>query len=51
MRALDAGPMDELIRRYAGVRGAEGFVFSSELKPSIIFKSKAKSIPTSVSVS
>jgi anaerobic dimethyl sulfoxide reductase subunit B len=49
MRALDAGPMDELMKRYGeGVRGAEGFVYSPELKPSIIFKSKARPIPASV---
>jgi anaerobic dimethyl sulfoxide reductase subunit B (iron-sulfur subunit) len=45
MRALDAGPMDELMRRYEGGRGAVGFSFSSKLQPSIIFKSKAKSTP------
>ena len=40
MRALDAGPIEELITRYGDVREAEGFIYSSELKPSIIFKPK-----------
>ncbi len=43
MRALDAGPIDELISRYSGVKEAEGFVYSFEHKPSIIFKPKIKS--------
>jgi anaerobic dimethyl sulfoxide reductase subunit B (iron-sulfur subunit) len=51
MRALDAGPMDDLMSSYQGDREAEGFVFSSELKPSIIFKSKATSIPISAPTS
>ena len=42
MRALDAGPIDELKRRYGKFTDAEGFIFSSKLKPSIIFKSKVK---------
>lgn len=37
-RALDAGPMDELRSRYGDIREAEGFVFSVETVPSIIFK-------------
>lgn len=42
MRALDAGPTDELEKRYGKVREAEGFIFSAKLKPSIIFKPKMK---------
>jgi anaerobic dimethyl sulfoxide reductase subunit B (iron-sulfur subunit) len=42
MRALDAGPLDELMRKYGGVRAAEGFTFSSKVEPSVIFKLKAK---------
>lgn len=38
MRALDAGPIDELAKRYGEVTAADGFVFSAELKPSILFK-------------
>ena len=46
MRALDAGPMEELIRKYGEGREAEGFCFSPKLEPSIIFKSKSKSTPS-----
>ncbi len=42
MRALDSGPMDELRKRYGRGKEAEGFFFSSKLKPSIIFKSRPK---------
>ena len=42
MRALDAGPMEELIRRYGGGREAEGFLYSLKLEPSIVFKRKAR---------
>jgi hypothetical protein len=45
MRALDAGPLDELMRKYGGVRAAEGFTFSSKIEPSVIFKWKAKPTP------
>jgi anaerobic dimethyl sulfoxide reductase subunit B (iron-sulfur subunit) len=43
MRALDAGPMDELMRKYGGAREAEGFSCSSKTEPSVIFKLKTKS--------
>ena len=42
MRALDAGPIEELIARYADAREAEGFIYSHELNPSIVFKPKVK---------
>jgi len=42
MRALDAGPMEELIRKHGKTQEAVGFVYSSELKPSILFKSSRK---------
>jgi anaerobic dimethyl sulfoxide reductase subunit B (iron-sulfur subunit) len=45
MRALDAGPLDELMRKYGKVRAAEGFTFSSKIEPSVIFKLKAKPTP------
>jgi len=38
MRALDAGPIDELIARYGDLREAEGFSYSPEIKPVVIFK-------------
>lgn len=40
MRALDAGPLNELHARYGESKEAEGFTYSLKLKPSIIFKSK-----------
>jgi len=40
MRALDAGPIDELRAKYGDEREAEGFTFSEELAPCLIFKPK-----------
>lgn len=40
MRALDAGPMDELKVKYGNVRQAEGFIYSEDAMPSIVFKAK-----------
>jgi len=40
MRAIDAGPIEELIEKYGNIREAEGFVYSEKLDPSIIFKPK-----------
>jgi anaerobic dimethyl sulfoxide reductase subunit B (iron-sulfur subunit) len=37
-RALDAGPMDELIAKYGDLQQVEGFIYSPELGPSIVFK-------------
>ena len=42
MRALDAGPLDEMIAKYGDIKEAEGFTYSDENKPSIIFKPKTK---------
>ncbi len=39
-RALDAGPIEELKRKYGDIREAEGFTHSKELIPSIVFKPK-----------
>lgn len=39
-RALDSGPIEELRAKYGDIREAEGFVYSEELVPSVIFKSK-----------
>jgi anaerobic dimethyl sulfoxide reductase subunit B (iron-sulfur subunit) len=41
MEALDAGPLEELEKRYGQGRSAEGFIFDDEMKPSIIFKPKS----------
>ena len=40
MRAMDAGPVDELKARYGDVLEAEGFVYSRKLIPSVVFKPK-----------
>ncbi len=40
MRALDAGPMEELKRKYGDARDATGFTYSKKLVPSVIFKPK-----------
>jgi len=40
MRALDAGPIEELKAKYGNLVEAEGFVNSEEMKPCIIFKPK-----------
>jgi len=40
MRALDVGPVDELIIKYGGVIEAEGFIYSVALAPSVVFNPK-----------
>ena len=42
MRAMDAGPMEELKRKYGDTRNAEGFAYSEKLAPSVVFKPKKK---------
>jgi anaerobic dimethyl sulfoxide reductase subunit B (iron-sulfur subunit) len=42
MRALDAGPLEELIMKYGDNREAAGFVYLSEVDPSVRFKGKKK---------
>jgi len=39
-RALDYGSQDELKTKYGEIKEIKGFVYSSELKPSIIFREK-----------
>ena len=46
-RALDAGPIDLLKRNYGEGRDAEGFVYSADLDPSVVFKPKP--VPAAVS--
>lgn len=36
LRALDSGPLEELKAKYGDGKEAEGFIYSSELKPSLI---------------
>lgn len=38
MRALDAGPMDDLKKKYGDKKETEGFVRSAATNPSVIFK-------------
>jgi anaerobic dimethyl sulfoxide reductase subunit B (iron-sulfur subunit) len=38
LEAIRVGPLEELRAKYGGVRGAEGFEYSEELAPSILFK-------------
>jgi len=40
MRALDSGPINDLIARYGDTMETEGFIYSSDVKPIIIFKPK-----------
>ena len=40
MRALDAGPMEELRAKYEDVRTAENFIYADDLGPSVTFKPK-----------
>jgi anaerobic dimethyl sulfoxide reductase subunit B len=39
-RALDAGPMDDLIARYGETRAAEGLAYSARTKPAVVCKPK-----------
>jgi anaerobic dimethyl sulfoxide reductase subunit B len=40
MHALDAGPLDALLKRYGQGSGVEGFVFSEKARPSVLLKGK-----------
>jgi anaerobic dimethyl sulfoxide reductase subunit B (iron-sulfur subunit) len=42
MRALDAGPIDELRAQYGDKTEAVAFTYSTDLKPSVVFKPKLK---------
>jgi hypothetical protein len=42
MRALDAGPMEELRAQYGCINEADGFVYAKKLSPSVVFKPKQK---------
>ena len=44
MRALDAGPLEELKAKYGDIQEAESFVYSNRVMPSIIFKSKVPKV-------
>ena len=40
MKALDAGPIDEMRTKYEEMKEATGFTYNDALKPSVIFKPK-----------
>ncbi|MFX1470295.1 MAG: 4Fe-4S dicluster domain-containing protein [Promethearchaeota archaeon] len=42
MYALDAGPIDQLQKKYGDIIEAEGFKYFNKFKPSVIFKPKLK---------
>ena len=42
MRALDAGPIEELRAKYGDVTEAPGFTYSAKSKPAIVFKPKVQ---------
>lgn len=44
MRALDAGPLEEIKSKYGDTKEAEGFAYSLGCKPSIIFRPKKYSM-------
>ena len=45
MRALDAGPLEELTKKYGELNQVEGFTYSTKTRPSIIFKPRYKKSP------
>ena len=42
MRALDAGPVEEMEARYGGTHEAEGFKYDEELRPSVVCKPRPR---------
>ncbi|MFC2003161.1 FAD-dependent oxidoreductase [Chloroflexota bacterium] len=40
--ALDAGSLDELMAKYGDIKEAEGFIYSPDTRPSIVFKPKSR---------
>jgi len=42
MRALDAGPIEEMKAKYGKTHQAVGFAYDKKLQPSVLFKPKAK---------
>jgi len=39
-RALDSGPLDELVSKYGKIRETEGFAYAKRIKPAVVFKPK-----------
>ena len=51
LRALDAGPVNELKAKYGDIKEVEGFTYSTKVKPSIVFKPQTNKLnPLSSSV-
>jgi anaerobic dimethyl sulfoxide reductase subunit B len=48
VRAMDAGPIEELHAKYGQSTKAVGFAYSDELKPSIVFKAKREETGLSI---
>lgn len=46
LRALDAGPLDELLAKYGQERQAVGFDLNREIGPSVVFKPKPRTNPS-----
>lgn len=40
MRALDAGPLEALEKKYGDIKEATGFEYSKRTKPAVVFKPK-----------
>jgi len=47
LRALDAGPIEELRAEYGDTREAEGFAYASDVEPSVVFTRKNSQRPSS----
>ena len=41
VRALDAGPLDELEKKYGNIKQAEGFTYSKRTQPAVVIKPKS----------
>jgi len=44
MRALDAGPLQELRGKYGELKEAQGFAYSAKLEPAVTFRPKVKTL-------
>ena len=47
MRALDAGPLDELKKKYGDCSTAAGFTYHAGMEPSVVMKVKKNQEPVS----
>ena len=41
MRALDAGPLDEMVVKYGALKEVNGFACTEKNKPSVMFRARA----------